>query len=558
MADKAEKEKVQVEPVAKKQDFFEWLEKLYDGTTQFPEKLLTCVVKGRYGEQLVNPPIKQIVYRPQANTKKSKTGDDDASEENVSGVLNGKPTREQIVKLSNLLLYLCQRDCDQHGKEMRYGIHAMHFSCDPEIYERSIVRMSPQGIHAKNGEESEDEEETDDAGRPVHKRYAGQALDHDERMFTLNAEMSMGSSIGNTEELERTAKELADTREDLRRERDMAEKERAQNHQRMLDLQWNELQDQVGGEGPRPRGRPRAPGDQPTHGQEGDPDGGLDGGLDAQGLLQVGQGRRQAHRRAVCGGLRHLRRQQRADQGRRAHQAAAGRAAGRHGESSPRRRPRQADPTEWRVRRDDGSGHSTAADLPDGADRTSHCPYQHPPVAAGKLTGEIEMPMTPEQALTLLANIKKEAPDKLVAACNSIAMDAALWAQQALARDNKLRAMIEKVDGDLKKLVKAIAIINGVGAPVVEAAAAASDTDGGQRMNTDGTPMSAEDAAREDLMDAATSGMPPNPDAPIPTPMPGAPVVEEPVQTNGAQAAPQVPPPVARAGKPKNDAAPKA
>ena len=58
--------------------------------------------------------------------------------------------------------------------------------------------------------------------------------------------------------------------------------------------------------------------------------------------------------------------------------------------------------------------------------------------------------MTPEQALVLLENLKREAPDKLVAASNTIALEAARWAQQAIVRDRKIYAEVQKINKKAK------------------------------------------------------------------------------------------------------------
>ena len=237
MSDKTPKEpKTQIEPVPKNPQFFEWLEKLFDGTAQFPEKIETRVVSGRHNERL-GPMIKQIVFSPQAreavkeSTKETKTGE--------KGRNSSKPSREELVAMSNELLYLCQRDCDQARRPTTYGVHVAHFMREVDFYERWVMFLKPQGIHApKDGEEVDDED--GESGSPQHK-YAIQKLHHDERMFNLYG----GALEGLIDRQDRALEREASTNERLRssneRLLEMVEKLQSQDHQRKMDEQWNNL-----------------------------------------------------------------------------------------------------------------------------------------------------------------------------------------------------------------------------------------------------------------------------------------------------------------------------
>lgn len=153
-----DREKAQVEPIPKKAEFFEWLEKLFDGSTQFPEKLDARVVTGSRCEKL-GPLIKQIVYGPKEI----------------------KPTKEKIVALSNELLFLMQRDCDIQRKQVVYGVFVSHFSRETEYYERWLIRCQPQGVHGGDGEPREDDEEKPSA----EDAFSTHVLRHQERMSGL-------------------------------------------------------------------------------------------------------------------------------------------------------------------------------------------------------------------------------------------------------------------------------------------------------------------------------------------------------------------------------------
>lgn len=142
------------------------------------------------------------------------------------------------------------------------------------------------------------------------------------------------------------------------------------------------------------------------------------------------------------------------------------------------------------------------------------------------------MSMSPEQAIQMLENVKRSAPDRLVAACNTVALETPEWARQALSRDKKLMSVIRDLNNRFEKLVQVVAVASGLtqpkngvetkappaqgktAPPVPEAAPAPAPQNGNggapsRRMNMDGSEMSSQDAALEDMMDAASEGMPP-------------------------------------------------
>jgi hypothetical protein len=129
------------------------------------------------------------------------------------------------------------------------------------------------------------------------------------------------------------------------------------------------------------------------------------------------------------------------------------------------------------------------------------------------------MPLNPVQALKVIEDFKAK-PDELVKVANTIALEVPAWVLELNRRIGATNARIDALTGK---------------APAAPSAEPVFDTgtqvpphlhkQGGQRMNADGSPMSAEDMAIEDVMDTAADGMPANPNAPSPAPAaPVAPV----------------------------------
>ena len=238
MSDKPAKEKTQIEPIPKDEKFFVWLEKLFDGAGQYPEKIEVRVVSGRHNERL-GPMIKQIVYSPQAresakeSVKETKTGD--------KGRNSGKPSREDLVAMSNELLYLCQRDCDQARRPTTYGVHVAHFLREVDFYERWIMALRPQGVHApKDGDDVAGLEEEESSGTLQH-RYALQMQQHHERMFNLYGGAYEAFIDRQDKALERSAAVEERLRAANERLFDMVEKLASNAHVRAQEMQWNDM-----------------------------------------------------------------------------------------------------------------------------------------------------------------------------------------------------------------------------------------------------------------------------------------------------------------------------
>lgn len=164
---RAQVDKSQVEPVPKRQDFFEWLETLFyqePEAANFPEKIEVRVVTGKNFERL-GPMVKQTVYGPGKDSK---------------------PTRGKLVELSNEVLFRCQRDCDIQRKPVVYGVHVSHFARETDFYERWLIRCQPTGVHSLEGTPRAGGDDDAEGGRDITQAaFTTQVLSHHERMFSL-------------------------------------------------------------------------------------------------------------------------------------------------------------------------------------------------------------------------------------------------------------------------------------------------------------------------------------------------------------------------------------
>lgn len=141
--------------------------------------------------------------------------------------------------------------------------------------------------------------------------------------------------------------------------------------------------------------------------------------------------------------------------------------------------------------------------------------------------------MTPEQALVLLENLKREAPEKLVAASNTIALEAARWAQEAIVRDRKIYAEVKEI----KRILMAAAPEAEAPAEAPAAAAPAATTNGFHAVDPD--TLKGEDLER--YMDTMLANEPPNANAPAPRKPFGGQAAETPSNDEPLVAAEEVP-----------------
>lgn len=241
MTDKDKDKADRPEPLPKRQDFFEWLESLFDGSTQHPEKLEMRIVSGKNLERL-GPMIKQIVYGPADYLPtESKKGSGAAGD---GGGGSRKPSREKLVMLSNELLYRAQKDCDESRAPHTYAVFASHFARETEFYERWVMRLTPQGVYAKDG--AGGAAAVDDEDQPVVKssisdQWAIQKMQHDERLFNFYGGAIEGVLDRMDRVIERQEQALENLRARYERQQEITERAMSLEAEREAAREWRRL-----------------------------------------------------------------------------------------------------------------------------------------------------------------------------------------------------------------------------------------------------------------------------------------------------------------------------
>jgi hypothetical protein len=151
-------EGAQPEPVPKSIEFFDWLEALFDGMNQFPEKLAWMVVEGKKLDR-PGPQIDSVIYRPKSP----------------------KPSREEMVKLCNKIIADCQYDCDVQRRPVTYQVQALHFAKDSDYYARKLIGCAPRPLGSGHPAARENEEDEISA----EKQLSAQIMKHQEAMVPL-------------------------------------------------------------------------------------------------------------------------------------------------------------------------------------------------------------------------------------------------------------------------------------------------------------------------------------------------------------------------------------
>lgn len=158
------REKSQVEPDIKSKDIFDWLEEMFYGPSEFPEKIEVNVVTGTKFDR-IGAIIKQILYPPKSP----------------------KPSREEMVSLSNQLVFLMQRDTDIQGRSVVYGLHAWHSLRGAFPYDRLLQRFYPSPRNSRDGipRPADDGDEPNHTMAGIQAQMSVQVMNHGERMFAL-------------------------------------------------------------------------------------------------------------------------------------------------------------------------------------------------------------------------------------------------------------------------------------------------------------------------------------------------------------------------------------
>lgn len=227
------------EPIPGDDKFFEWLEALFDSHDGWPQRLEVRIVTGRNAERL-GPFIEQFPFQPETKIGDSAVeGEEESEDKNKKTVKkNTKPTREQLVALSNKILFLIQRDCDQQGKPVMYSAFASHFARGVDYYSRWLIKCQPKGIRSNEDSRHDDEEDED---KSLEKRFGVQVLHHGERSANLWGSMVENMMDRYDRAFERLEASHEATRLRLERTLEMLERAESNRHQREKEMRWEDV-----------------------------------------------------------------------------------------------------------------------------------------------------------------------------------------------------------------------------------------------------------------------------------------------------------------------------
>lgn len=167
-------------PVVKDQALFEFIESLFYADPepeQYPERVELNIVSGRYSSK-----IEATIWTKQFAPIKA-TG-----EAVKKGAGAAKPSREQIVAISNLLLENMRRNCNEGSTPRTYAVHAWSTLRGDTPYMTSIKKLTPSGNRARNGEDE------DEDGAPLTKeqKFVLQLFQQSQKNSEQVAEMVAG------------------------------------------------------------------------------------------------------------------------------------------------------------------------------------------------------------------------------------------------------------------------------------------------------------------------------------------------------------------------------
>jgi hypothetical protein len=221
-------------------EFFSWLETLFFGDAQFPERLEVRLITGPKLERLGGI-IKQYNWEP--------------AQSRADGPK--KPTKEEIVRMSHEIHRRCQQHSDVVGSRMRkvvpifFGVFAWHMGRSPQPYERWLIRCVPDQMYSRaslstvspgdtggdfGGGGDDDDEEEGGALRP-----STQALQHIEALHTLYIE-AIGGVMDRMDRIaERQSTELELLRGRYERQQRIAEQALSLEADREERRAWNKV-----------------------------------------------------------------------------------------------------------------------------------------------------------------------------------------------------------------------------------------------------------------------------------------------------------------------------
>lgn len=152
--DRHGRDKTVVTPDPANPALFEFIEKLFEGNDQKPEKL---ELKQVYGPGARKHGTTILVKDYKANAP--------------------KPTREQLVAITNEFMALAQQNCDSVGKPHKYVIAARHFAKSDTYYAAWVLAMKPR---QRPGDELEGDEEESATSAEDRRResFLQYTLDH--------------------------------------------------------------------------------------------------------------------------------------------------------------------------------------------------------------------------------------------------------------------------------------------------------------------------------------------------------------------------------------------
>lgn len=141
------------------EDLFLFLDGLFSGEGEFPEKIEVRTVKGRNKDQY-GVQVKQYIYK---NTNAP------------------KPSREKIVMMTNEIVHRCKIHTDVAQRESNFIVGAMHHARSDDFYEIMELTLMPSKKWRRGERGDLDPEEPEDFANHYNKAFLG----HITQMFGL-------------------------------------------------------------------------------------------------------------------------------------------------------------------------------------------------------------------------------------------------------------------------------------------------------------------------------------------------------------------------------------